>query len=141
MHTHITLPKEHLKVFVWFFFPPTHKPPPCWSHSLCGILQRSVKMVLIIALKRQTSSLMFEITIWKKNFQEPEGLTGLETEVLVFKGQVYPNISLGQLPQARVIILYSSVQVARRRFGTKSGQMPKGNREEKVWKSNGRPEC
>lgn len=91
-------------------------------------------MVLIIALKKtQTSSLRFEITIWKKNFQEPEGLTGLETEVLVFKGQVYPNISLGQLPQARVIILYSSVQVARRRFGTKSVQMPKGNREENVW--------
>lgn len=83
--------------------------------------------------KTQTSSLRFEITIWKKNFQEPEGLTELETEVLVFKGQVYPNISFGQLPQARVKILYTSVQVARRRFGTKSGQIPKENREENVW--------
>lgn len=83
--------------------------------------------------KIQTTSLRFEISIWKKNFQEPEGLTGLETEVLVFKGQVYPNISLGQLPQARVILLYSSVQVARRRFGTKSGQIPQENREENVW--------
>lgn len=82
--------------------------------------------------KTQTS-LRFEITIWKKNFQEPEGLTGLETEVLVFKGQVYPNISLGQLPQARVIILHSSVQVARRRFGTKPGQIPKENKKENVW--------
>lgn len=39
-----------------------------------------------------------EVTIWKENFQEPEGLTGLETEVPLFKGQVCPNISLGQLP-------------------------------------------
>lgn len=77
----------------------------------------------------QTSSLRFEVTIWKENFQEPEGLTGLETKVLLFKGQVYPSISFGQLPQAKVIILYSSVQVARRRFGTESGQIAKVNGE------------
>lgn len=78
--------------------------------------------------KTQTSSLRSEVTIWKENFQEPEGLTGLETKVLLFKGQVYPNISLGQLPRAKVIILNSSVQVARR-SATKSGQIPKVNGE------------
>lgn len=133
-HTHTTAPKQHLKAFVWCFPLPHYKTPPCWSHLLCGILQRSVKTELIIALKNtnffnEVRSNHLEGKLpgargtdrpgdWSPSFQRPSVSQYIPWTAAL--SQSYNNLFF--------LLAYGSVQVARR-FGTKSGQIPKVNRE------------